>query len=157
MFLAYLSLGILIVLLLHYALKFFTRAEPATIRKVLRYLFFTCLIIVIFLLLRFGLIHIAAIVSFISVVVPLIARLRNAKLDWDSASTRHGKSGGAASQERMTREEARDILGVDANASKEDIRAAHKRMIQKNHPDQGGTKYLASKINEARDILLKDK
>lgn len=52
--------------------------------------------------------------------------------------------------------EARKILELGAGASEEDIKAAHKRLIQKNHPDAGGSKYLASKINEARDILIKN-
>lgn len=51
-------------------------------------------------------------------------------------------------------EEALKILEVPATASDEEIRAAHKRLIQKNHPDSGGSEFLASKINEARDILL---
>jgi hypothetical protein len=54
----------------------------------------------------------------------------------------------------LTREEAALILGVDANATPEQVRDAHRRLIQKNHPDVGGTDYLAAKINQARDILL---
>jgi hypothetical protein len=57
--------------------------------------------------------------------------------------------------EGMTREEARLILGVDASASEGQVTEAHRRLIQKNHPDLGGTDYLASKINQARDILLR--
>lgn len=55
----------------------------------------------------------------------------------------------------MTREEAALILGVNVNASDKDIGDAHRRLITKNHPDVGGTDYLAAKINQARDVLLK--
>lgn len=55
---------------------------------------------------------------------------------------------------RLTREEAALILGVSPQATPEDVRQAHRRLIQKNHPDRGGTDYLAAKINQARDILL---
>ncbi len=55
----------------------------------------------------------------------------------------------------MTRDEAALILGVSIQASDKDIQDAHRRLITKNHPDVGGTDYLAAKINQARDILLK--
>lgn len=54
----------------------------------------------------------------------------------------------------MTRAEALQVLGLREGASAEDIHAAHHRLIGQNHPDHGGTTYLASKINEARDVLL---
>ena len=56
----------------------------------------------------------------------------------------------------LTTEEAALLLGVSTTATPEQIRDAHRRLIVKNHPDQGGTDYLASKINQARDILLKE-
>lgn len=55
----------------------------------------------------------------------------------------------------MSRAEALKVLGLEAGASEADIRAAHRRLIQQTHPDKGGTTYLASKINEAKDVLLK--
>ncbi|MSP93731.1 MAG: hypothetical protein EXR00_00540 [Alphaproteobacteria bacterium] len=55
----------------------------------------------------------------------------------------------------MSRAEALKVLGLEAGASEADIRAAHRRLIQQTHPDKGGTSYLAAKINEAKDILLK--
>ena len=61
------------------------------------------------------------------------------------------------SPSQLTREEAALILGVSVNATEAQIRDSHRRLIQKNHPDRGGTDYLAAKINQARDILLKPK
>lgn len=54
----------------------------------------------------------------------------------------------------MDADEARRILGVDAQASLDEIRAAHRRLVAKVHPDQGGSAELAGKVNAARDILL---
>jgi len=56
----------------------------------------------------------------------------------------------------MELQQARDILGVAAKASKKEIVTAHKRLMQKLHPDRGGSDYLAQQINKARDLLLKN-
>ena len=54
----------------------------------------------------------------------------------------------------MTREEALAILGLAAGATEEEIRAAHRRLILRVHPDAGGSADLAARINRAKDVLL---
>jgi hypothetical protein len=54
----------------------------------------------------------------------------------------------------MSRAEALKVLGLQEGASDDEIHAAHRRLMMQNHPDRGGTDYIAAKINEAKDALL---
>mmetsp|Transcript_41806 Transcript_41806/g.73499 ORF Transcript_41806/g.73499 Transcript_41806/m.73499 type:complete len:115 (-) Transcript_41806:49-393(-) len=55
----------------------------------------------------------------------------------------------------MSRKEASKILNVgQVSPSKDSIREAHRRLLVANHPDKGGSTYIASKINEAKDVML---
>ncbi len=58
------------------------------------------------------------------------------------------------SANRMTRAQALEILGLPEGAKPDDIKQAHKRLMLKNHPDQGGSTFLAAQINRAKDELL---
>jgi hypothetical protein len=75
--------------------------------------------------------------------------------DWREASP--GSEGpGPAADAPMNREEALAVLGLGQGAGEEAIREAHRRLIQKLHPDRGGSDYLAAKINAAKRLLLGD-
>ena len=66
----------------------------------------------------------------------------------------NNSAGAAPSSGQMTHHEALAVLGLDEGASDEEIIAAHRRLMQKLHPDRDGNDYLAAKINQAKDFLL---
>jgi curved DNA-binding protein CbpA len=54
----------------------------------------------------------------------------------------------------MTRKEALNVLGLEEGASEREILEAHRRLMQRVHPDRGGSAFLAQQLNEARRVLL---
>ncbi len=84
--------------------------------------------------------------------------LLEAYLDRNQPDWRQGhhteKEQGYTSSGPMDPNEAREILGVADDAGEQDITQAHRRLMNKLHPDKGGSTYLAAKINQAKDCLL---
>ncbi|WP_029004584.1 DnaJ domain-containing protein [Azorhizobium doebereinerae] len=70
----------------------------------------------------------------------------------------HGDMGGGrgrAADTAMTEEEAYQVLGLEPGADETAVRAAHRNLMKKLHPDQGGSGYLASRVNQAKDVILR--
>jgi hypothetical protein len=91
------------------------------------------------------------------------AALIEAYLDWRLPEWREAHADEGASDQRakarkssggMSVEEAYAVLGLKAGAVEDDIRRAHRQLMKRVHPDQGGSTYLAARINEAKEVLL---
>lgn len=90
-------------------------------------------------------------------VASLIAKRAQAKTQQENTAGQESGNRQAGNQGRepqLTVAEARKILSVPVSASREEIIGAHRKLIQKFHPDRGGNDYLASRINAAKALLM---
>jgi hypothetical protein len=99
-----------------------------------------------------------------SAATPWINRALSVKHMWDrfnrpkspdsSGYSRENDNPPGISESKMAAEEAYKILNLDSGASEQEIIDAHRKLIIKNHPDKGGSEFLAAQINQAKDTLL---
>ncbi len=143
-------------------LSWYKRASPKKRNQSLLSILLYGLGAALLLLVITGKIHF--IFAILSALVPWINRALAARMIWRQFRGFHANagstSGSAHNQARsnpgsMTREEALEILGLNPGANEQEIIDAHKKLMQKMHPDKGGTSFLASQINQAKDTLLK--
>jgi DnaJ-domain-containing protein 1 len=89
--------------------------------------------------------------------MPLARRMtgQNGRAAGGQGSDADSTGQATSSEGAMSLNEACDTLGVKPDARRDEVIAAHRRLIQKLHPDRGGNDYLAAKINEAKSVLLK--
>ncbi|MBT8145251.1 MAG: DnaJ domain-containing protein, partial [Gammaproteobacteria bacterium] len=74
--------------------------------------------------------------------------------DWREAAQYEDEPAGTSEEPAMNHQLALEILGLSEDADKDEVVKAHRKLMQRMHPDRGGTEYLAKKINAARDYLV---
>jgi len=86
--------------------------------------------------------------------LPFVSRLYQQHGQQNAQNQQQSQSTPPRGKQTMSIEEAQEVLGLKPGCTKEDIIQAHRRMMQKVHPDRGGSDFLAAQINTAKDVLL---
>ncbi|TAN65012.1 MAG: molecular chaperone DnaJ [Methylobacter sp.] len=156
---------ILLLIIAFFGIRAFLKTPPAVLAYYARVLLLSIIeLIVLYLTVTgrldwlFVLIGVAGIVMFR--VMPVLLRyaphLHKQGSESNSAEQNtEQQQYKAAPKGNMSIEEAYDVLGLRMGASESEIIAAHRKLMQRAHPDRGGSNYLAAKINLAKKILLK--
>ncbi len=138
-----LLLGLVALLVVMGALGAFSRAEIATLKQFGLWVVGIGGLLLGALLLLTG--RGAVAVSTLLLLGPLL-------WSWIGETRQRGPA--PTARQRMSRDEAYQVLGLAPGASRDAILAAHRRLMRAAHPDAGGSDWLAARINQARDILL---
>ncbi|MFA6053568.1 MAG: DnaJ domain-containing protein [Methylobacter sp.] len=157
-------LVLLLIIIAFFALRAFLKAPPAVLARYIKILLLCVAGIVLIYLGVTGRLNwffalAGVVIAFMLRLMPALLRyaphLHKLWLHFNSAkqSTAHRQKG-ASPKGNMSVEEAYEILGLKSGASEQEIIAAHRKLMQKMHPDRGGSDYLAAKINLAKKLLL---
>ena len=165
---AKLFLAVVVLIGVMWFLGWYNRATPQQRNRSLRSIFLYAIGIVILVLVLTG--RIPWLFAIISAAVPWISRAMTARRAWkffdnfrksrgnhqQQSSAPDGPGGpGSNTSGNIDLAESYKILGLEPGATQQEIIEAHRKLMNKIHPDRGGSDYLASRINQAKEALLK--
>jgi hypothetical protein len=144
----YLLLVIGLILGIFAMYRFFLRAEVREIKALVLAVLIITICMALFVLAVTG--RLPAAIAIVAALSPFIIGWFTKRRRASAYDRQVGDSG-----KPMDEKEARRVLGVDENASEIEIKDAYKKLMKKVHPDQEGSQWMAEKLNEAKDLLLK--
>jgi len=153
------------VVALHLLKKYKRLPSPAKRKAWIESLFLVGAVVAVLVLARFGMQWIGLLIAgawaLVRTIAPHAMRLaplfQRAQAQKRDGERDRAEAGGSAAKpkELMSRAEALQVLGVEEGASRDAILVAYRNLIRKVHPDSpGGSNYLATKLNQAKDVLL---
>ncbi|WP_343564937.1 DnaJ domain-containing protein [Kiloniella sp. b19] len=152
-------LGLALLVAAYFFMRWFQSASPSEIMKLGKISLFVVLLVVsVWLILTgrfwFLVVSLPAIAALIVRWLPVIRLLKSLSSFRFGKGQKEESRPSAELSRQMTREEALALLGLEEGASVEEINEAHRQLMLKLHPDQGGTTYLAAQLNKAKEVLL---
>ena len=143
----YIIIALIVLTIFIYLITEFIHLPKKKFKKNLKLGFLIILLAIVFFLMRFF----PGVISSIPAIFLILYRWGNVISFFSNIFLKKKNNN---IQDKMSKKEALEILGLREGASKEQIISSHQNLVKKNHPDLGGSDWVTKKLNQARDILL---
>ena len=143
----YIVIALIVLTIFIYLITEFIHLPKKKFKKNLKLGFLIILLVIVFYLMRFF----PGVISSIPAIFLILYRWGNVISFFSNIFLKKKNNN---IHDKMSKKEALEILGLQEDASREQIIKSHQKLVKKNHPDLGGSDWVTKKLNQARDILL---